>query len=75
MSNNKSFNNQKNNEIIDVEPISEELKVIDPSKDLGNYLIQVLSEDGSTIIKQLITNKCTVRISNLGDQSTVAEIK
>jgi hypothetical protein len=50
-------------------------KPIDPGRDVGNYLITVVGEDGKTVLRRLIANKCTVRIAALGEQSTCAEIK
>lgn len=68
-------NNEISQEIKDVKQIPEKAKTIDPSKDVGNYLIQIIGESGQEVIKQLITNKCTIKISSLGEGSTVAEIK
>lgn len=66
---------QVNQKITEVDQVPEKPKTIDPSKNVGNYLIQIIGENGQDVIKQLITNKCLIKISSLGDGSTVAEIK
>jgi hypothetical protein len=48
-------------------------KTIDPSKDPGNYLVQI--KVGEQIIKQVIAMKSTISIVSLGDQSFAADIK
>ncbi|SHH50109.1 hypothetical protein [Clostridium intestinale] len=69
------MNNNVNQEIKEVNQVPEQSKLIDPSKDLGNYVVQIIGEDGKSVLKQLIANKCTVKISSLGEGSICAEIK
>ncbi|QLY79178.1 hypothetical protein [Clostridium intestinale] len=64
-----------NQEIKEINQIPEEPKLIDPSQDLGNYIVQIIGEDGKSVLKQLMVNKCTIKISSLGEGSTCAEIK
>ncbi len=67
--------NQEIKEIKEINQVPEEAKLIDPSKDLGSYVVQIIGEDGKSVLKQLIANKCTVKISSLGEGSACAEIK
>jgi hypothetical protein len=48
-------------------------QVIDPSKDPGNYLVQI--KVGDQVIKQVVAMKATISIISLGDQSFAADIK
>lgn len=59
-----------NNIVADVEK-----KIIDPGKNIGNYVIQIVAEDGRTILKQVLALKSTIRIGTLEDQSLATEIR
>ena len=63
----------KNEDVKEVE--AEEVKQVNPFTDNGNYLLQVIAEDGKTIIKETIINNSTIRVSYLGNQSLAADIK
>jgi hypothetical protein len=55
--------------------VKEETKQVDPQTEIGNYLIQVVADDGKSIIRQLVANKCTIKVVALGDQSFSAEVR
>lgn len=55
--------------------MEEEKKIIDPGKNIGNYVIQIVAEDGRTILKQVLALKSTIRIATLEDQSLATEIR
>jgi len=53
----------------------QETKWLDPSKAISNYLVQFVSEDGKTVIKTVLANRCTINVVDLGKQSLAAEIR
>ena len=67
---NKSINTESDKEK-EINKKSE--KQINPFKDKGNYVIQVINE--GEILKQVIALNSTVNIIYLGEQAVAAEIK
>ena len=58
---------------MDKKNISEKPKVIDPTNDIGNYVIQLKGRDGK-VVKTVFGYECTVAIADVGANSLAVDI-